>query len=466
MKIYNTLTRRLEEFEPIEGKRARMYTCGPTVYDYAHIGNFRAYVFEDILRRHLEWSGYEVMQVMNLTDVDDKTIKGAREKGVPLKEYTSEYVKAFFNDLEALNIEKAEIYPAATDHVEEMIALIDQIIKKGHAYVSEEGSVYYDVNSFANYGRLSGIQKSGLKAGARIASDEYEKANVADFALWKAWSEEDGDVVWESPWGRGRPGWHIECSAMSTKYLGESFDIHTGGIDNMFPHHENEIAQSEAASGKPFVKYWMHCGYLVVDGAKMSKSLGNFHTLRQILEKGYEGRDLRYILASAHYRQPLNFTFDALDAARSSLQRLDDYRERLETVSGGTESPAEAPGWAEEGRRGFRAALDDDLNMPEALGSLFAMVHSGNRALDRGDIGPGEAKAAFDTLVEMDRVTGVLGRKDSELDGRARELLEARGIARSEKRWDESDRIRDELAELGWEVRDTSDGQKVKRNSG
>jgi len=303
LRIYNTLSQTVEPLEPLEPGRVRFYTCGPTVYNYAHIGNFRAYVFEDVLRRALKFCGFQVVQVMNLTDVDDKTIRGAIAEGVDLDTFTRRYKEAFFADLKALRIEPAEHYPAATDHIPEMIALVERLLAKGHAYRAEDGSVYFRIASFPNYGRLARLDRAGLRPGARVAQDEYAKDDAADFALWKAWDAADGAVRWDSPWGPGRPGWHLECSAMSMKYLGPTFDLHTGGIDNLFPHHEDEIAQSEAANGQPFVRYWMHCAHLVVDGRKMSKSLGNFHTLRDLIAKGYSGREIRYLLASAHYRQ-------------------------------------------------------------------------------------------------------------------------------------------------------------------
>ncbi|RMF88331.1 MAG: cysteine--tRNA ligase, partial [Nitrospinota bacterium] len=316
LKFYNSLTRRKEEFHPIEPGRVRMYTCGPTVYDYAHIGNFRAYIFEDILRRYLKYKGYQVTQVMNITDVDDKTIRESRRRGMSLKEFTSFYVQAFFEDLETLNIERAEYYPAATEHIDQMVALIKRLIENGHTY-EVDGSIYFRISTFPAYGRLAGLDAVQLQGGAsgRVDADEYGKEDVRDFVLWKAWREEDGDVFWETELGKGRPGWHIECSAMSMHYLGEHFDIHTGGIDNLFPHHENEIAQSEAATKKPFVNYWLHCQHLLVNNAKMSKSLGNFYTLRDLLERGYKPKAIRYALLSTHYRQQHNFTFEGLAAA-------------------------------------------------------------------------------------------------------------------------------------------------------
>jgi len=420
-------------------------------------------MFEDLLRRYLKFSGLKVTQVMNLTDVDDKTIRGAMQAGISLKEYTKKYEDAFFEDLAVLGIERAEHYPCATDHVGEMLAIIERLFDSGHAYKSDDGSVYFNVSGFAEYGRLSGLDLEGMRPGARVSQDEYDKENVADFALWKAWDAGDGDVVWDSPWGRGRPGWHIECTAMSMKYLGETFDIHTGGVDNMFPHHENEIAQSEGATGKPFVRYWMHCGYLVVNGTKMSKSLGNFYTLRDLLEKGYAGRELRYVLLSAQYRQQLNFTFEACDAARASLARLDEFIGRLREKGGDAERNG-LPSWAKNAHERFKAALDEDLNTPEALGSLFDMVHAGNKAMDSGDVSDVEAAGVLAMLADLDRVLGILeSGAETELTCEIESLLEARRQARLDKKWGESDEIRQKIADLGWGVRDTADGQKVKR---
>jgi cysteinyl-tRNA synthetase len=442
-----------------------MYTCGPTVYDYAHIGNFRAYMFEDILRRQLKFEGFEVKQVMNLTDVDDKTIRGAIADGISLDAYTKPFKDAFFDDLRALNIEEAEVYPAATDHVDQMIRMIKQLIASGHAYVSDDGSVYYQISKFDDYGRLAKLDREGLQAGARVSHDEYDKENVGDFALWKSWGEEDGEVAWDSPWGRGRPGWHIECSAMSMHYLGESFDLHTGGVDNIFPHHENEIAQSEAATGThPFVKYWMHCGYLNVGGAKMSKSEGNYYTLRNLLDKGYDGRQVRYVLMAAQYRQPLNFTFDALDAARAALGRIDEFHERLLEAAGEASEAGQAPAWAKIGVERFRDAMNDDLNMPEALGALFNMIHEGNRAMDENSFSAEAARSALAEFVSLDQVLGILSTSQGDEAGAdVVALMEARTRARENKDWAESDRIRDELAAVDWEVRDTPQGPKLKK---
>lgn len=462
LRFYNSLTRQVEPFRSLKPHEVGMYTCGPTVYNFAHIGNFRAYLFEDLLRRTLEFAGYNVRQVMNLTDVDDKTIRGSLAAGKPLKEYTRPYIEAFFADLKTLNIEPAEVYPAATDHIPEMQQLIQALFDKGIAYKSEDGSVYFSVDRFPGYGKLAHLDRSALRSGVRINADEYEKEGFGDFALWKAWDEKDGDVVWNAPWGRGRPGWHLECSAMSMKYLGESFDLHTGGIDNLFPHHENEIAQAEAVTGKPFVHTWMHCAHLRVNGQKMSKSLGNFFTLRDLLDKGYTGREIRYVLLSAQYRQPLNFTFEALAAARTALSRIDECVDALSARAGeskpddGKRVPSPLPAFGE--------ALADDLNLPEALAALFAFIRAANGALAEG-LSPAGAQAALGLLGRMDAVLGVIYAKRPKattIPAEIKALAAARAEARAAKNWAESDRLRDELAAKGWQVRDSKEGQTLK----
>ena len=466
MKVFNSLTRRVEPLVPLAENTIRLYTCGPTVYNFAHIGNFRAYTFEDVLRRVVQFNGMKIRQVMNLTDVDDKTIRGANAAGVALTDYTKTYKDAFFEDLKKLNVQPAEVYPAATDHIPEMIALVEKLVEKGVAYKSDDGSVYFAVTKFPGYGKLAHIDFDNQRTGARCAADEYDKENVGDFALWKAWEESDGPVGWDSPWGRGRPGWHIECSAMSMKYLGETFDLHTGGIDNLFPHHENEIAQAEGATGKPFVKYWMHCAHLRVNGEKMSKSLGNFFTLRDLLEKGYTGREIRYVLINAQYRQPLNFTFDALAAARASLARVDECVDALTETAWGA-APAAAPEWAAKAYDAFLAAVNDDLNTPEAFAGLFELIHAANIAMKEKTLAPGAAAAALALLDKMDHVFGLIrfGRapKDEAIPADVAALVEARAAARAAKNWAESDRLRDEIAAKGYIVRDSKEGQKVKK---
>ena len=462
-RVYNTMSRSKEELRPIDGKTVRMYTCGPTVYNYAHIGNFRAYMFEDLLRRYIKFCGFEVVQVQNLTDVDDKTIRASIEQGMPLKKYTKKYIDAFFDDLAKLNIEPAEHYPAATDYIPEMIHLIEALFEKGYAYRSDDGSVYYSIDKFAEYGKLARLDREGMQSGARVDQDEYDKDNAADFALWKAYVPEDGDVVWDSPWGKGRPGWHIECSAMSMKLLGESFDIHTGGVDNIFPHHEDEIAQSEAATGKPYSKYWMHCGYLVVDGKKMSKSVGNFYTLREVLDMGYTGREVRYELLSGHYRQSLNFAFKSLDANRAALKRLDEFFAKIKEAIGAETEVGNLPGWAANTRAGFAEAMDDDMNISGAMAAIFDMVHAGNKAMAENPISGKESLAVSNLWRELDTVLGFLVSEEEEIPAEVLELLEARTVARAEKNWAESDRIRDALAERGWTVKDTPEGPKLRK---
>lgn len=461
-KVYNTMSRQKEEVVPLEEGHVRMYTCGPTVYNYAHIGNFRAYMFEDLLRRYLKFRGFKVTQVQNLTDVDDKTIRNSIEQGLPLKEYTKKYIDAFFEDLKTLNIEDAEYYPAATDYISEMIALIEKLFEKGYAYQSEDGSVYYSIDKFKEYGKLAHLDREGMQSGIRVDQDEYDKDNAADFALWKAYVPADGDVVWDSPWGRGRPGWHIECSAMSMSLLGESFDIHTGGVDNIFPHHEDEIAQSEAATGKPYSTYWMHCGYLVVDGKKMSKSLGNFYTLREIIEMGYTGREVRYELLSAHYRQSLNFAFKSLDANRAALKRLDEFFSCIQEIAGDS-SAGLLPDWASDARAAFTGAMDDDMNISGALAAVFDLVHAGNCAMESEKPSPEEAAAVVSLWRELDQVLGVLVAPEEAVSQEVLDLLGARTAARAAKDWAESDRIRDALADLGWTVKDTPEGPKLRK---
>ncbi len=479
MNVFNSLTRRVEPLVPLAGNTIRLYTCGPTVYNFAHIGNFRAYTFEDVLRRVIQFNGMKVKQVMNLTDVDDKTIKGANAAGVALTDYTKTYKDAFFADLKRLNVQPAEVYPAATDHIPEMIALVEKLMAKGVAYQSDDKSVYFKVREFPGYGKLAHIDFDNQRTGLRCAADEYDKENVGDFALWKAWEPSDGPVGWDSPWGRGRPGWHIECSAMSMKYLGPTFDLHTGGIDNLFPHHENEIAQAEAATGKPFVKTWMHCAHLRVNGEKMSKSLGNFFTLRDLLEKGYTGREIRYVLINAHYRSGLNFAFSALDDARKSLARIDACVAKVEKLNsgkaeGGEASPAagaqalaSAPDFARKCLDDFTAAVNDDLNLPKAFAALFELVRQTNAALATphpSSLIP-HPPSLLSVFKRMDEVLGVIffenEKKAVEVPAAVQALLDRRAAARQAKNWAESDRLRDEIAAAGWLVKDSKEGQSV-----
>ncbi len=460
LAFYNTLTRRLEAFVPLREGEVRMYTCGPTVYDFAHIGNFRTYLWEDLLRRHLEFRGFRVRQVMNITDVDDKTIANALKNGVSLDEYTSRYTGAFFEDLETLGIEKAEVYPRATRHIDEMVALVRALQQKGHIYESR-GSLYFKIDTFPGYGRLSGVDPSGAAGQSRIDSDEYEKGDPRDFAVWKTRGE--NEPFWDTPLGSGRPGWHLECSAMYMMYLGETFDIHTGGVDNVFPHHENEIAQSEGATGKPFVRYWLHAAHLVVDGEKMSKSRGNFFTLRDLMARGYEPRPIRYLLLSVHYRKSLNFTFEALGQSRAALERLDDLSLRLKQQSLPPGGHPALTASARAAREGMLESLDDDLNTAGALGHLFDLVRETHSALDAGNAGQDDAAAVKDVLAAFESIFGIRLGQQGILDQEVEALIRSRAEARAARKFAEADRIRDELQNRGILLEDTPQGVRWKR---
>ena len=436
-----------------------MYTCGPTVYDFAHIGNFRAFLFEDLLKRWLIEMGFKVTHVMNLTDIDDKTIKGSQKQGIALRQFTDFYVKAFFEDIKALNIQPADNYPKATDHVPEMVTLIQILIAKGIAYKGEDSSIYFSVCKFSDYGKLAKIKVGELKAGARVSQDEYAKEEAQDFALWKAWTTEDGDVFWETELGKGRPGWHIECSAMSMKYLGETFDIHCGGIDNMFPHHENEIAQSEAATGKKFVNYWMHNEHLQVEGKKMSKSLGNFYSLRDLLAKGCDPIAIRYLLISTHYRQQFNFTFEGLEAAKGAVDRLRNFVRRLHDTDG-KDSDGKVSTLIAKAQACFRGSMDDDLNIGIALASLFDFVRDINNLLAANLVSKAEAADVGGLMMSFDAVLGVIGKVEVEeaLPSDIDALVQKREQARKAKNWKEADAIRTQLKGMGIVLEDTAQG--------
>jgi len=459
--IFNTLTRQKEIFFPIRLGEVKLYTCGPTVYDYAHIGNFRAFLFEDLLKRWLRYCGFKVFHVMNFTDVDDKTIRGSQASGVSLRQFTDFYVKAFFEDIAALNIEVADVYPRATDHVSEMVDIIKTLQEKGVAYVGEDGSIYYAVSKFPNYGKLSHLKIGDLKVGARVSQDEYTKEDAQDFALWKAYTPEDGDAFWETELGKGRPGWHIECSAMSMKYLGETFDIHCGGVDNMFPHHENEIAQSEAATGKVFVNYWMHNEHLQVEGKKMSKSLGNFYTLRDLLEKGYDPLVIRYLLLSTHYRQQFNFTLEGLNAAKNAIDRIKNLMRRLHDSNvDSCNSAGKVVLHIQHVKQRFEDAMNDDLNISIALAALFDFVREVNNLLDANLVSKEEATKVTDVLTQFNSVLGVINSVNVEesLASDIDVLVQKREEARKTKNWKEADSIRDQLYALGIIVEDTAQG--------
>lgn len=467
LKFFNTITRSKDVFKPMSGNKVSLYTCGPTVYNYAHIGNYRTYIFEDLLRRTLKFFGYEVEQVMNLTDVDDKTIRGATQQNVSLDAYTEPFKKAFFEDLKTLNVEPAEHYPAATDYINHMIAMIEKLLEKGFAYHGADGSVYYAIEKFGNYGCLSHLKMDELKSGAseRVASDEYEKDNVADFVLWKAYDEErDGVIYWDSPFGKGRPGWHLECSAMAMEILGDTIDIHCGGVDNMFPHHENEIAQSEACSGHQFVKTWLHSEHLIVENKKMSKSLGNFFTLRDLLDKGYTGIQVRYMLLQTHYKTQLNFTFDGLESVKHSLQRLQDFVFRLQSVQDG-ESFVGTDLLIDKATQGFAQALADDLNISVALASLYDLVREVNGLIDGKKIGRQDADKILALLQQFNMVLGVIDfqAKEESIPDDLVKALDDRIAARDNKDWAKADELRDYIQNRGYVIEDSAAGSRLKK---
>jgi len=475
LRIYNTLTRRTEPFEPLAPPRVTMYVCGPTVYSYAHVGNFRTFVLGDLLRRYLEYLGFEVFQIMNITDVDDRTIKAAAAAGVSLQDHTRPFTRAFFEDRDYLRIRPADVYPSATEYIPPMVELVQRLLERGLAYRGEDGSVYYAVGKFEPYGRLSQIERRELKAGARVASDEYTKEDVRDFALWKAATPDDEAVgaAWDAPFGRGRPGWHLECSAMSLtevrqRFGVETLDIHAGGVDLIFPHHENEIAQSEGATGRPFARYWVHGEFLFIRGTKMSKRFGNQLTARDLREEGHDASAVRMLICSTHYRQQLNFTDEALEGAAEGVRRLADFRERLADAAAGA-AAASAPQEAVDLERGFREAMDDDLNVPRAVGALFTFVRGANRELDAGSWGPPEARAALATLETVLAVLDLLPVSeavDAALEAWVAERLEARRAARKARDFAAADAIRDELAARGIEVEDTPQGPRWRRRGG
>ena len=462
LQFYNTETKQKEVFHSIEEGHVRMYTCGPTVYDYAHIGNFRAYLFEDLLRRYLQYRGYRVTQVMNLTDVEDKIIRRSLEQGKTIFEYTEPFIRAFFEDLDTLNIERAEHYPRATEHIDEMLQIIDVLKDKGHTY-EKEGSVYYRIQTFDQYGRLSGVRPDEVKVGARVDADEYEKDDARDFVLWKA--RKDQEHYWESRYGAGRPGWHIECSAMAMKYLGRHFDIHTGGGDNIFPHHENEIAQSEACTGETFVNYWLHCRHLLVEGREDGKS-GNFFTLRDLISRGHHPMAIRYFIISSHYRSPINLSQEALKAAHSAWSRIMDFRTRVQEILEQADSgkySVDLQAVREKCVREFQEYMDDDLDSPRALAALFDMIRDANKILDEQPVGHQQAQEILALLERMDKVLGVMHVQDEMLDEEIERLIQERQDARKRRDFATSDRIRDELAAQGIILEDTREGVRWKR---
>lgn len=476
LRLFNTLSRSVQEFQPFDpqGKSVGMYCCGPTVYDFGHIGNFRTFVFSDLTRRYLEFRGFQVNHVMNITDVEDKIIRRVRETGTGLRPYTQRYTEAFLSDLTTLNCLTPHHLPRATDYIPQIIELISQLVRRGIAYQAPDGSVYFSIEKYrgcgCRYGQLVNLNFEEMRVGERVASDEYAKESVADFALWKSRVPDDGEVFWDSPWGQGRPGWHIECSAMSMALLGPSFDLHLGGEDLAFPHHEDEIAQSEGAGlqlpGRPFVKYWLHGSHLLVESKKMAKSLGNFFTVRDLLGKGFNGREIRYLLISAHYRETFNFTLEGLEAARSALARIDECIAKLQDLAGSTPAAAAAPADNTQPAglvHAFTESMDNDLNISAGWACVFDWIRDTNRAIASGEITPARAASL---LAEWSRVNGVLGlgaKGQEEVPAEILTLVEERTAAKRAKDFARADGIRGQLKGLGWVIEDTPKGVKVKR---
>ena len=465
LKFFNTLSRQVEEFHPLEEGKVRMYICGPTVWNFAHIGNFRTFIFGDVLRRYLKFKGYEVTHVFNLTDIDDRIINEAAKRNISIDEFTAPYIKAFWEDFDALGMERPEVTPRATHHIPEMIEIISKLLENGKAYASD-GSIYYRITAFPEYGKLSRISFSGNIVGAseRVDTDKYEKEDARDFALWKpvAEGEEPG---WDAPFGRGRPGWHIECSAMSMKYLGETFDLHAGGMDLQFPHHENEIAQSEGATGKLFSRYWIHSEFLKIDDVTMSKSKGNFFTFRDLREQGYSPLAIRYLLLSVPTRKQLNFTFEGLQGAESTVERLRSFRQRVE------ESHHHDPGvnvFLDEridvALREFTEAMDDDFNTAAALAAIHNLIRDMNVSMRESGLLSRDKGLLLDAIAKFDSVLGIFGpAEDSSLESGIEALVEEREEARRQRNFARSDEIRDELAAQGIVLEDTKDGVRWKR---
>jgi cysteinyl-tRNA synthetase len=464
LRFFNTLTRTVEEFHPLEEGKVRMYICGPTVWNFAHIGNFRTFVFGDILRRYLKYKGYEVTHVFNLTDVDDRIINEAAKRNITTDEFTAPYIQYFWEDFDALGMERPEVTPRATHHIPEMIAIIQKLIDNGKAYESD-GSIYYRIAAFPEYGKLSKINFSGNIAGGsdRVDTDKYDKEDARDFALWKLVGPDD-EPGWDAPFGRGRPGWHIECSAMSMKYLGESFDLHAGGMDLQFPHHENEIAQSEGATGKQFAKYWIHSEFLKIDDVTMSKSKGNFFTFRDLREQGYSPLAIRYLLLSVPTRKQLNFTFEGLQAAESTVERLRNFRRTVNESKCERGSNPFIHETVEKAIAGFEAGMDDDFNTAAALASIHDLVREINTHISDEMLLENDRAAVLDAIALFDSVFGIFGQEESEiLEDEIETLIEERQEARRSRNFARSDEIRDQLAEKGIILEDTKDGVRWKR---
>ena len=456
-RFYNTINRKKVEFEPITPGTVKLYTCGPTVYDTAHIGNFRTFIFEDLLKRFLVFKGYEVYHVMNITDVDDKTIKRAITEEITINELTLKYTEEFMNDIKSLKILPADKYPRATDHIDEMIKMIQALEENGYAYETEDHSVYFRLDAYDSYGQLTQIDLTQQRVNERIINDEYSKDNPQDFALWKARDDDDGKIYWESPWGRGRPGWHIECSAMSIKYLGNHFDIHCGGVDNIFPHHENEIAQSVSATQEPFVNYWMHSEYLQIQGDRMSKTLGNYYKISDLISEGFTAEEIRFTLLNAHYRSKLDFSLKQKQEARTTIQRITDFQQRLLELKDSTQTESSIPDEFEE----FVAALDDDLDTPKAFAIFFAWIRSMNKLLDRGEFKFSQINGGLDFIDKFDDLFAIIPDAES-IPQNIYDLIKKREKARLKQDWKTADKIRNQLYQEGWLVADSPSGPKVR----
>ena len=465
IRFYNTIVRRKVDFNPINKQKISLYTCGPTVYDFAHIGNFRAYIFEDLLRRTLEFCDYEVLHIMNLTDIDDKTIRKANDESIPLKEFTDKYIKAFYEDVEKLNVIPAHHYPRATEFIDGMVLMIQDLEKKGYTYTTEDGSVFFKISKYKDYGKLANIQLEDLVLGERVENDEYEKEEMRDFALWKGHKKEEGNIFWDSPWGKGRPGWHIECSVMSTHYLGNHFDIHCGGVDNIFPHHENEIAQSCCATDEKFVNYWLHNEHLLVDNQKMSKSLGNFYTIRDLIDKGFTSESIRYTLLSTHYRQKLNFTLDKLKNSQKSINKIREVKRRVDLIKNNQVEGKDFSSSCSEMVEAFTRHLENDLNISGALGEMFIWINKIFKELDANNISIKGKEHIIKTLKLIDKVLRVIKTKNSSSKSKdeIKILIQKREDARTSKDWGLADQIRDEIDQLGYIVEDTPQGPIRKR---
>ncbi|MFC1536026.1 cysteine--tRNA ligase [Candidatus Neomarinimicrobiota bacterium] len=458
IKFYNTLTKQKDEFQPITKGEVKLYTCGPTVYDTAHIGNFRTFIFEDLLKRFLVLKGFKVTHIMNLTDVDDKTISRCNKDNISINDLTEKYINLFFKDIQTLKIIPADHYPKATDHVSEMIKMIEKLLDNGYAYKSNDNSIYFKIDKFDKYGKLTNLNFTEQIKTQRIAFDDYSKDNPQDFVLWKAWKLDDGEIYWNSPWGKGRPGWHIECSAMSAKYLGNNFDIHCGGVDNIFPHHENEIAQSECANNQKFVNYWLHSEHLLVDGGKMSKSAGNFYKIPDLIDSGFTPEALRYLLLSGHYRTNINFSVAKKHEALKVIQRINDFYHRLLNLTANRDKTSDLP----EVYNSFEKALDDDLNTPEAIAIFFDWLRNTNAKIDANNISDIEIASALNFIEKFNSVFDLIAKK-SDVPSEVIKLVNEREEARKNKDWAKADSIRNNILTLGWIVEDKPDGYKLKQ---